>query len=688
MASVGTMSAMYSNDIDNYGRMSSESRLSSSAMDFSPSRRGSGHLKSASSALSVLLSIHSSPRIISRCTFPDMSSAKNDNAASNPFSSGSFYGSYNSDLGLPEGYNEVALEKCPQPKLVYDTESHLQSKTLNDDTVQCGELIRALVEYFKALESGRVVASSMPFNGSTRELNLDDLDLLPAEDDGSVIDDLPLFSEETDLLSLGINDFILYDHERDIRVAHIHLDPAKPSNPSPTLQHHDANIEKAPSLDAAEDEEVHAVGDEEDWDNIQVFRTDTEEDLALLIEKEKSSRPVIAKSLSKESVKEVSKRLAATENAVPNRMRSSSGNLTVSCRRPGSQRWRVAHRVHSMLVDATTSDAPSEEKSAASQRNDAVQAASAPRRHSDRPVSRFSHDPEDPLDAYVRKWSETSTPSRQSSLGPSYALNMHTSSLTPCFSPSATHRDSATNRESEAQIIMNAYGSRFSMSQDSFRSSSRTSDHLTDAEADGVEVEQRTASLSDASDPFIDIPYSKSKGSNSRIESLHILSIDDHDAETRDGGVAVDEIDGSRPRTRGLYSPAHADQSLGSRTAGLPPRTPHSTPRSMQTKKIPSEDITIATASASRGSVAAGSQNQQSSFFRRFVSSLFGQQSQSSTAESHMRQSEDKSSVALGAGVVNKEQLSRKSLSNVDGAESSPALQNPTAPVSNENNTD
>lgn len=440
--------------------------------EFSPGRRPS---RPASSALSVLLAIEStSSRKLAEVGAKSSYGGDDDRY-------GSFYGSYQS-VGLPEDYYTVPLPlTAAQPKALTPGPGPCAQ-----DHFSCGELIRALLDYFRSLEA---VAASPPFLGSTAGLQLDDLCLLPAEASGDVMDDLPLFSEATDLMHLGIHDFVLYNHEHDVRIAHVRIE--------------DQDQQPQSLLPAGDEEHMHGHEEDEDEDRedscsagITVFRTDTDEDMAALVAAARVPAPAPAPS---------DKPLAPAAN----RLRSSSGNLVISCRRPGSQRWRVAQRLHSALVDL---EHLNQDPAAAPPA--AAAAAALPRRHSDRPSGMAAAaDEDEQLDAYVRKWSESSAPSRQSSLNPAaYTLHNHTSLASPCF------ERALTNDTADLLLVADA--------QDPFRSFSLTKSARSSEGSGG----------SGGQELLIDIPYSKG-----RAEALQLLSGPSRRSLTADTARSSDE---------------------------------------------------------------------------------------------------------------------------------------------------
>eukprot|EP01039_Chlorochromonas_danica_P005877 gene5877-6472_t len=501
------------------------------------------NLKSTVSALSFLLSIESGDKCYQGNENDEAKLSQEELPRDFANTSCSFYGSYQS-IGLPEGFNEVQIENLPQPK---ETESKSEIPPV---TLFCGELINALLEYFRGLEAkrGQYMAAQLPFCGTFEELIKDNVELLPAENDGSVMDDLPMFSEQTDLLNLGLTDFILYDHERDIRIAHIRIEVT--SGPAVNEEFPYAMMTSKLSLESnGEDDRCGTPASAGD-DFIQVFRTDTEENLMAIWSSEKARQGEQDSKLQMININSSAdqtivfgtpgasvKTLLSYNSAGKLRSALSSTGLTVSCRRPDSQCWRVTRRVvfsidppisglfdiHSVPMDDKELYAVSHEV------RDNGEGEEFVRKSSNQGATQVTNhrDEEGELNEYVRKWSENSSFSRQSSLTSlscasvsastqafsSYALNLHTSSATPSFSPSVASKDDEPQFFVSTSIHCKSTrsGSVRSYGTNGIRTLSRSSGSFC-SELDSRDLVQ-------GEDPFVDIDYCK-PGSNKDAISL------------------------------------------------------------------------------------------------------------------------------------------------------------------------
>lgn len=576
------------------------------------------NLKSTVSALSFLLSIESGDKCYQGNENDEAKLSQEELPRDFANTSCSFYGSYQS-IGLPEGFNEVQIENLPQPK---ETESKSEIPPV---TLVCGELINALLEYFRGLEAkrGQYMAAELPFCGTVQELIKDNVELLPAENDGSVMDDLPMFSEQTELVNLGLTDFILYDHERDIRIAHIRIEVT--SGPAINEEIPYAMMTSKLSLESAfsngEDDRCGTPASAGD-DFIQVFRTDTEENLMAIWSSEKARQGEQDSKLQMMNINSSVdqtivlgtpgasvKTLISYSSAGKLRNALSSTGLTVSCRRPDSQCWRVTRRVvfsidppisglfdiHSIPMDKELYGA-SHEAGDNGDGEEFVRMSSNQGAALNQPTHR---DEEGELNEYVRKWSENSSFSRQSSLTSlscasvsastqafsTYALNLHTSSATPSFSPSVASKDDEPQFFVSTSIHCKSTrsGSVRSYGTNGIRTLSRSSGSFC-SELDSRDLVQ-------GEDPFVDIDYCK-PGSHKDV--LSALT-----GPSPRGSLLVD---GDNRHLRLDVSDSHALRSSHSESIlATIRRAPHDTKTDQSSQS-----------------------SQQHSFFQRLMSGLFG----------------------------------------------------------------
>jgi hypothetical protein len=197
---------------------------------------------------------------------------------------------------------------------------------------------------------------------------IDSLILVPAEEDGSPMDDLPSCPNHTDIFNLGVRDFLIMDRQTEVELIHIRIEgdisPNKPFDGSLAKNLHvvtDEGMyplslvrEASNGTDFTNDEDFYTLQDDEDdedADLIQAFRTDTDELLYHELQKvqdelKKKAEPTHHHKKTKDSHQETTSTNPNNRNSVnASRLRSSSGNLMISYRRPGSERWRVAQKL-------------------------------------------------------------------------------------------------------------------------------------------------------------------------------------------------------------------------------------------------------------------------------------------------------------------------------------------------------
>jgi hypothetical protein len=211
---------------------------------------------------------------------------------------------------------------------------------------------------------------------------IDSLILVPAEEDGSPMDDLPSCPNHTDIFNLGVRDFLIMDRQTEVELIHIRIEgdisPNKPFDGSLAKNLHvvtDEGMyplslvrEASNGTDFTNEEDFYTLQDDEDdedADLIQAFRTDTDELLYHELQKvqdelKKKPEPPHVHKKTKDSHQEA---LPASANPNRNsvnasRLRSSSGNLMISYRRPGSERWRVAQKLAVLPENSTLEGTP------------------------------------------------------------------------------------------------------------------------------------------------------------------------------------------------------------------------------------------------------------------------------------------------------------------------------------------
>ncbi len=247
----------------------------------------------------------------------------------------------------------------------------------------CKDLIRAI---YNSEISKRSTNENNVFQSSslTDSPTLTSFGLLAAEDDGSPMDDLPEFSTSTDVLAMGIEDFILIDKKTSAHLMHVRITQPtntnsddkkyKMSNGSTVevMQYskHNTELNKETTL-GFEDLDMSGLDEgpsplvspreRQDSDSgrypeiIQMFRTQSEDDQMLASHLSAALAVDLTSSLSisadganlMQKHSDLRHALAPLHTASPAsptssaRVRSSSGNLMISCRRPGTERWSV-----------------------------------------------------------------------------------------------------------------------------------------------------------------------------------------------------------------------------------------------------------------------------------------------------------------------------------------------------------
>lgn len=217
--------------------------------------------------------------------------------------------------------------------------------------VSVKELLTLILEdaTYKQEEDDSNISSSLDgrlvLNGEVDvHTKIESLQLLPAEEDGSPMEDLPDCTAQSDILNMGVRDFIILDKISKLQLIHIRIEGnLTPNDPFEGVLPHNNQIqlvsEDHPRLLQREeslqsiDNLYYTLDDEpENADTIEFFRTDTDE-----IKHVELQKTVNELQLNQEKT---DRKLSKSH-----RHRSSSGNLIISYRRPNSQRWRVAKKL-------------------------------------------------------------------------------------------------------------------------------------------------------------------------------------------------------------------------------------------------------------------------------------------------------------------------------------------------------
>jgi hypothetical protein len=211
--------------------------------------------------------------------------------------------------------------------------------------------------------------------------------VMPAEEDGTPMDDLPFCSSQTDLLNFGVTDFVIINKMSSEPFAHVRIEANKG-----LLQ--DRKQDRQNTLDSEESyyilPEPGRSSSATNADAVPVFRTDTDESQhrKSLVDV-KAIDPQIDASPS-------SQRARRSSSTKSPRHRSSSGSLVISYRCNNSERWRIAKPLTAVSPIKTTDSVGRRVKSFSHSSKKRPEIAALvtnqselglPRRHSERPYT-------------------------------------------------------------------------------------------------------------------------------------------------------------------------------------------------------------------------------------------------------------------------------------------------------------
>jgi hypothetical protein len=264
----------------------------------------------------------------------------------------SFYQSYGESYEMPQPKFEEVPKPNNLPKPLFSVKE-LISLIIQDATVQqMKENLSSFLDQ-KLILDGEVDLLT----------KLDSLILVPAEEDGSPMDDLPCCTNNTDILNFGVRDFVIMDKNTEAELAHIRIEGnVSPNQPYDGTLARNVQVIKDDGLPvslirqdssqtlASTEDDFYTLNDEDhdslnNADLIQAFRTDTDE--IKFHELQKLQEELKRQELENEKIDQhTGLKSSGSKNSVnSNRLRSSSGNLMISYCRPGSERWRVAQKL-------------------------------------------------------------------------------------------------------------------------------------------------------------------------------------------------------------------------------------------------------------------------------------------------------------------------------------------------------
>lgn len=313
---------------------------------------------------------------------------------SNSYFANSFYQSYGSENHsyldeIPHHLNFTSRETIPLPPPLPSTTSNPllapPSPAVPKPLLSMKDLMSVIVEDATYKHTIETIHDEQEDN-QTKQLFLDgEIDLgtkldsfllIPAEEDGSPMDDLPSCNINTDLLNMGVRDFVILDKSTLNSIVHIRIEGnVAPNQPyegvinknCQILQEEEAMnhplLQREESYQTNDSKNSGGEGDNNSYytlndsdsltnpDMIQAFRTDTDElklqelqkaqeELAMKLAENTVSNSIVSPITSPVVVDKT-----ANRRSYGNRHRSSSGNLMISYRNLSSERWRVAKRL-------------------------------------------------------------------------------------------------------------------------------------------------------------------------------------------------------------------------------------------------------------------------------------------------------------------------------------------------------
>jgi hypothetical protein len=199
---------------------------------------------------------------------------------------------------------------------------HRKSQLLN-----VYELIKVIVEDLSQQNNNNNNSEAKPQRSPSRYL------VMPAEEDGTPMDDLPTCSSKTDLLNFGVNDFAIIDKASSEQLAHVRIEgtsqslaEAKETKRQEIFMETEESYFILPSEnESGTDSTVVCVRPPPPHPVAPALTIDTKD---ILSDKKPPGPPSTPKSPSRP------------------RRRSSSGNLIITYRCKGSEKWTTAKPSH------------------------------------------------------------------------------------------------------------------------------------------------------------------------------------------------------------------------------------------------------------------------------------------------------------------------------------------------------